>query len=79
MWDKIGNVGKLLGGLGSVYGGMQEARMGKKLYELQKEQMRRQMEKENKTSANLESAIDSVYGPDKKKDNLLSPTLGLGV
>ena len=85
MWDAIGNIGKLIGGFGSLYSGHQEQKMGKKLYELQKEQYNRSLKKEDAVQSNLDSAVNSVYGNSpinierKKKDNTLTPQLNLGV
>lgn len=78
MWEAIGSVGKALGGLGSAYGAIQQAKLGKKLYNMQKDQYNRGVQKENQAQANLDAAIDSVYGTKKKKEENTVPQFNLG-
>jgi len=79
MFEAIGSIGKLIGGLGQAYGSIEQARMGKKLYDLQKDMMNRGIKKENKLQANLDEAVASTYTSNDKNKNNLVPQLNLGV
>lgn len=80
-WEALGNVGKLIGGIGGAYGAIKESQMAKKMYNLQKDMMNRNIRKESLAQRNLDSAINSVYGDEeekKKKQNSNMPYFNLG-
>lgn len=68
--------GTLIGGLGTVYGAHNQNEQFKKMNKMYEEDRLRATKKEDQTQANLDTAIDNVYGT-KKKDNNTSFDLGV--
>lgn len=71
--------GSLVGGLGQVYGAYSQNKQYDKMNKMYEEDRNRAIKKEDATQLNLDTALESVYGPDtkKKKDNPLSFDLGV--
>lgn len=77
-FDKIGNIGKLVGGVGQAYGAVQQSKMANKMFDLQKDNYNREVAKENEAQSNLDTAIASVYGDNKKKTSAGIAQFNLG-
>lgn len=77
-FDKIGSIGKLVGGVGQAYGAIEQSKMANKMFDFQKQNVDREVAKENQAQANLDSALTNVYGDKKKKTSAGIAQFNLG-
>ena len=75
-FEWLQGAGTLIGGLGTVYSAYNQNKQYDKMNNLYEEDRLRATKKEDQTQANLDTAIDNVYGT-KKKDNNTSFDLGV--
>jgi len=61
-WGSIGDWGKLLGGLGSLYSGIKGYDLSKKTFDLQKRELDEERLRRKKSQDRIDSAASSVYG-----------------
>jgi len=62
MWQTLGSIGQLVGGLGSAYGAYRTSQLAKEQLEMQRQNYLRNLKLQQLGQANLKAGLEAVYG-----------------
>ena len=65
MWENLGQVGQLLGGIGQAYGAYKTSKIAKEQLAMQRQNYLRNLKLQQIGQNNLKAGLEAVYGEPK--------------